>query len=112
PLPINLLPVATAFFPLAVTYAILQHDLLDLDPLLTRSVFYVVFSAAVTIGYVVLLGAAHALGPSEPLGASAWAPFFFTLGVVVIFAPVRRAVQRFVDRLFFRTHYDPEATVE
>ena len=112
PLPINLLPVATAFFPIAVTYAILKHDLLDLDPLLTRSVFYVVFSAAVTTGYVALLGAAHALGPSEPLGASAWMPFLFTLAVVVIFAPVRRAVQRFVDRLFFRTHYDPEATVE
>ncbi|TMA63022.1 MAG: GHKL domain-containing protein, partial [Deltaproteobacteria bacterium] len=85
---------------------------LDLDPLLTRSVFYVVFSAAVTIGYVVLLGAAHALGPGEPPGFSAWTPFLFTLAVVVIFAPVRRAVQRLVDRLFFRTHYDPEATVE
>ncbi|TMA64069.1 MAG: hypothetical protein E6J69_15950 [Deltaproteobacteria bacterium] len=112
PLPVNLLPVTSALLPLAVTYAILKHDLLDLDPLLTRSVFYVVFSAAVTIGYVVLLGAAHALGPGEPPGFSAWTPFLFTLAVVVIFAPVRRAVQRLVDRLFFRTHYDPEATVE
>ena len=112
PLPVNLLPVTSALLPMTLTYAILKHDLLDLDPLLTRSVFYVVFSVAVTVGYVTLLGVAHALGPGEVPGATAWTPFLFTLVVVAIFTPVRRAVQRLVDRLFFRTRYDPEATVE
>src|SRR5205807_2654516 len=112
PLPVNLLPVTAILFPLAITYAILKHDLLDLDPLLTRSVFYVVFSAAVTLGYVLLLGIAHAFGPSLPSGASAWLPFLFALAVVAVVAPIRHAVQRVVDGLFFRTHYDPEATVE
>ena len=112
PLPVNLLPILTTLFPLCVTYAVLKHDLLDLDPLLTRSVFYAVFSVAVTTGYVALLGFAHALGPELPAGASTWGPFLFTLAVVAIVAPLRRAVQSLVDRFFFRTHYDPEATVE
>ena len=111
-LPVNLPAILTTLFPLCVTYAVLKHDLLDLDPLLTRSVFYAVFSVAVTTGYVALLGLAHTLGPELPVGASTWGPFLFTLAVVAIVAPLRRAVQSLVDRFFFRTHYDPEATVE
>jgi signal transduction histidine kinase len=111
PLPVNLLPVVTAIFPVVVTYAILKRDFLDLEPLLTRSVFYAVFSTAVVLGYVALLGAAHALGPGVPPGLSAWMPFLFTLAVVAAVAPIRRGVQALVDRVFFRTRYDRESTV-
>jgi len=110
--PVNLLPISTMLFPIAVAYAILKRDLLDLDPLLTRSVFYAVLTAAVTAGYVLLLGLASAVGPGAGSGFSAWVPFLFTLAVVAIVAPLRRAVQAVVDRVFFRTHYDPEATIE
>src|SRR5262249_41181867 len=110
--PVNILPVTTILFPIAVAYAILKRDLLDLDPLLTRSVFYAVLTAAVTAGYVLLLGLASAVGPGVASGLSAWVPFLFTLAVVAIVAPLRRAVQAVVDRVFFRTRYDAEATVE
>ena len=43
---------------------------------------------------------------------SAWVPFLFTLAVVALIAPLRRTVQTLVDQLFFRAHYDAEATVE
>jgi signal transduction histidine kinase len=111
-LPLNLLPVATAIFPVAVGYAILKHDVLSLDPLLTRSVFWAGFTAAVTIAYVALLGLATAVEPATPPGLAAWVPFLFTLAVVAVAAPMRRAAQALVDRLFFRTRYDPEATLE
>jgi two-component system NtrC family sensor kinase len=111
-LPLNLTPILTTLFPLAVAYAILKHDVLGIDPLLTRSVFYAVFTALVTIGYVLLLGLAHAVQPGEAAAPSAWWPFLFTLAVVAVIAPLRRAVQAAVDRHFFRTRYDVEATVE
>ena len=110
--PVNLLPITTMLFPIAVAYAILKRDLLDLDPLLTRSVFYAVLTAAVTAGYVLLLGLASAVGPGAASGLSAWVPFLFTLAVVAVMAPLRHAVQALVDRVFFRTRYDAEATVE
>src|SRR5206468_3773014 len=98
--PVNLLPITTMLFPIAVAYAILKRDLLDLDPLLTRSVFYAVLTAAVTAGYVLLLGLASAVGPGAASGLSAWVPFLFTLAVVAVMAPLRHAVQALVDRVF------------
>jgi two-component system, NtrC family, sensor kinase len=111
-LPLNLTPILTTLFPLAIAYAILKHDLLGIDPLLTRSVFYVVFTVLVTVGYVVLLGIAHLVQPGVPMEMSAWWPFLFTLAVVAVMSPLRRVVQAVVDRHFFRTRYDVEATVE
>jgi signal transduction histidine kinase len=110
-LPLNLLPGATGLFALAVGYAILRHDVLGLDPLLTRSVFYALFTTAVTVGYIALLGMATARA-GDPLGASAWVPFVFTVAAVAIVAPMRRGAQALVDRLFFRTAYDLEQTLE
>ena len=110
-LPLNLLPGATGLFALAVGYAILRHDVLGLDPVLTRSVFYALFTTTVTIGYIGLLGFASAHA-GEPPGASAWMPFAFTLAVVAVVAPMWRGAQAIVDRLFFRSDYDLERTLE
>jgi signal transduction histidine kinase len=111
-LPVNLIPLITGLFPLAVAYAVLKHDVLGIDPLLTRSVFYALLTTVVTVAWIVLLGIAHATSPDALRGGSAWLPFLFALGVVAVAAPLRRAVQRTVDRLFFRTRYDVEAAVE
>jgi signal transduction histidine kinase len=111
PLPFNLLlPIGSTVFPIVVTYAIVKHDFLDLDPLLTRGVFYVLVSAAVMTGYVALIGLAHALGPGSL--HPDWVPFLFTLVALAALAPMRRTAQALVDRLFFRTRYDPEAAAE
>ncbi len=115
-LPVNLLPIATIVFPLAAAYAILKHDVLALDPLLARSTFYALFTAAITIGYVALLAAGNHVGPAmgsvlAPL-RSPWGPFAFTLAVVLVIAPLRRVAQALVDRLFFRSPYDPERALE
>jgi signal transduction histidine kinase len=109
--PVNMLPVATLLFPVGVAYAILKRDLLDLDPLLTRGVFYGLFMATITVAYVGALGLASRLG-SAPHGASAWLPFLFTLAAFALTVPLRGAVRRLVDRVFFRVDYDPERVLE
>lgn len=109
-LPLNLLvPIGTALFPVVLIYAIVKHDFLDLDPLLTRSVFYVLVSTAVVTGYLALIGAAHALCPGV---RTDWLPVLFTLAVVSGLTPLRRTAQAVVDRIFFRTRYEPQAAVE
>jgi len=109
--PVNLLPIATVIFPVAVGWAILTRNLYELDPLLTRATFYVVLTATVTIAYVLVLGAASAGNTLAP-GWQSWVPFLFTLAVVAVMTPLRRGVQHAVDRYFFRVAYDSEAVVE
>jgi signal transduction histidine kinase len=111
-LPVNVLPIATTVFPIAVTYAILKHDVLALDPVLVRSTFYALLTTAVTVGYVTLVVVASTLRPDLRPYASTWGPFVFTLAVVGVITPLRRAAQNIVDRLFFRSQYDPEAALE
>ncbi len=111
-LPVNLLPIATTVFPVAAAYAILKQDVLALDPLLTRSTFYAVLTTAVTVGYIGLLALANSIRPALHAPASTWGPFAFALAAVGVAAPLRRAAQAAVDRLFFRSPYEPDAALE
>jgi hypothetical protein len=57
--------------------------------------------------YAVLVTLAHAVVPFRSPLAVALA----TLTAVALFNPLRRRVQRAVDRRFNRAHYDAEATI-
>jgi signal transduction histidine kinase len=111
-LPVNVLPIATAVFPLVIGYAILQHDLFDLDPLVTRGLFIAALVTVATTGYLGLVGVVHAVQPAAPPGLSGSMPFVFGLGVVALVSPIRQGVQLTVDRFVFRTRYDVEAAME
>src|SRR5262249_54661315 len=87
-LPVNLLPIATAVFPVAMAYAILKHDVLALDPLLTRSTFYAVLTTTVTIGYIGVLALANGVRPELHAPAQTWGPFAFMLAVIAVAAPL------------------------
>jgi len=101
--------VGAAALPLAAGVAILGHRLYDLDLFINRSLVYLGLSAALLIafGAVVLLGnlvAAHVL----PDGA--WT----LIGVALValgIDPLRRRLQRSVDRLLYGNRKDPYAVV-
>jgi signal transduction histidine kinase len=111
-LPVNVLPIATAVFPLVIGYAVLQHDLFDLDPLLTRGLFVAALVTVSTTGYLGLVGLVHAVQPAAPPGLTGSMPFVFGLGVVALVSPLRQGVQLTVERFVFRTRYDVEEAVE
>ncbi len=93
-------------FPLSLAYAVMKHDLFEIDAMVKRGAYYLVLSGAVAaayIGAVVLLDqmlSGHALTVSPAF------PIFFTLVVLLVFNPLRTRLQAFVDRVFFRTAYD------
>ena len=90
-------------FPLSLAYAVMKHDLFEIDAMVKRGAYYLVLSGAVAaayIGAVVLLDqmlSGHALTVSPAF------PIFFTLVVLLVFNPLRTRLQAFVDRVFFRT---------
>ena len=93
----------------AIAIAIFRHRLYDIDRLLNRTLVYGLLSAILGGGYAiaVLLGQAFSLGrhPSSLVVAAT------TLAAAAVFQPLRRGVQRAVDRRFNRRRYDAVRTV-
>jgi hypothetical protein len=99
--------VATAI-PIATAIAVLRYRLYEIDRIVSRTVVYVVLTLVLGGIYVGLVLASEALFTSVARGSSV-AVALSTLIVAGLFLPVRRRVQRVVDRRFYRSRIDAEA---
>jgi hypothetical protein len=101
--------VATAI-PIATAIAVLRYRLYEIDRIVSRAVVYGVLTIVLGGVYVGLVLASEELFASAARGSSV-AVALSTLIVAGLFLPVRRRVQRFVDRRFYRSKIDAEATL-
>jgi hypothetical protein len=102
---------AIVFFgiPAAMTVAILRHRLYDIDRVISRTLEYAIVTgllAGVYAGLVLLATRALPVSLSTPVAVAV-----ATLAAAALFSPLRRRVQRIVDRRFNRARYDAESTV-
>ena len=99
--------------PVAVGIAILKYRLYDIDLLINRTLVYAVLTATlglVYLGGVVLLQYAfQTLTGGE--GESQLAIVASTLAIAALFNPLRRRIQGFIDRGFYRRKYDAARTL-
>jgi signal transduction histidine kinase len=98
----------TPFLPLflvALLYAIVRHNLLEAERVVRLGVGYAIATTAVFLAYAVGLSALSRLvwpGAQESASAS----FLLVLLIAVSFEPLRRRVQRGIDRAFYRSRVD------
>lgn len=96
---------AYALVPVSIGLAILRYRLYDIDKIVSRTVSYTVITA--TLAGVYAGGVALATGVLPFSGQAGTAAS--VLAAMALFAPLRRRVQRTVDRRFNRARYDAEA---
>jgi hypothetical protein len=97
-------------FPVAIGIAVLKYRLYDIDRIISRTLVYGVLTVVLGGMYVGLVLASEAVFASVARGSSV-AVALSTLIVAGLFLPVRRGVQRFVDRRFYRSKIDAEMTL-
>jgi hypothetical protein len=97
--------------PIATGLAILRYRLYDIDRLINRTLVYGALTAILVGvyfgGIVVSQSALRVLTGQE----STLAVVASTLAIAALFNPLRRRVQSFVDRRFYRKKYDAAKTL-
>jgi hypothetical protein len=93
--------------PLSMGVAILKYRLFDIDRIISRTLGYAIVTGLLVGVYAgIVLLATRVLSFSSPVAVAA-----STLAAAALFNPVRRRVQRAVDRRFNRARYDADTAV-
>jgi hypothetical protein len=110
----------SALLPIAAGIAIFKHRLYSIDVIINRTLVYGSLTALLAAGYFATIMALQGIGSlvfQVPFRAvtgqeSALATVAATLAMAALFNPLRRRIQSFIDRSFFRNKYDAAKTLE
>jgi hypothetical protein len=98
---------AGTLVPIAIGIAIMRYRLFDIDRIISRTIGYAIITALLGVTFAgLVLGITTAFGSVTESNTIAVAAA--TLAVFALFQPVRRTVQRSVDRRFNRQRIDAE----
>lgn len=102
-IPEILLPYLMISIPVTFTIAIVRYHLMDLDFLIRRSVVYFIVIFFLIIIYVTVI---YIISNQIILLSSNISSIIAALIVALLFEPIRKRVQRYVDKKFFKVNYN------
>jgi two-component system, NtrC family, sensor kinase len=105
-LPMELSVVPLSLVPLAFASAIIRYRLMDVEVIVKRSLVYAAVVLAVFTIYATLLRLAGTVFLDAAGRHNMIIAMLATIVVVLLFSPVKSAIQNALDRAFYRDKYD------
>jgi hypothetical protein len=109
-----LLELGVLGIPISIGIAILRYRLYEIDTLINRTLVYGVLSAFLALVYFGGVSATEAIfrALTDQEQQPQIAVVVSTLVIAALFNPLRRRIQSFIDRRFYRSKYDAAKTLE
>ena len=114
----NLVETLSLTVPIALCFgiAILRYRLWDIDILINRTLVYGLLTAILALVYFASVFALQSLVSvfTGHISTGSQSPFVLvvsTLGIFILIQPLRRRLQKIIDRRFYRSKYDAARTL-
>jgi MFS family permease len=108
----NVVLMSYAGVPVAVGVAVLRYRLYDIDVLINRTLVYLTLTVTLALVYFASVVSLQAVLRVLTGQESTLAVVTSTLAIAALFSPLRRRVQSFVDKRFYREKYDARKILE
>jgi hypothetical protein len=98
--------------PIAIGFAVLRYRLYEIDIIINRTLVYGSLTISLALVYVGLVVSLQYVFRALTGGDSQLVIVASTLAIAALFNPLRRRIQSFIDRRFYRSKYDARRTLE
>jgi hypothetical protein len=110
----NVMVMSFAGVPVAMGFAVLKYRLYEIDLIINRTLVYGVLTATLVAVYFGSVATTQAIfrALTDQQQQPQLAIVVSTLVIAALFTPLRRRIQGFIDRRFYRSKYDAKKTLE
>ncbi|MFC1807214.1 ATP-binding protein [Candidatus Omnitrophota bacterium] len=92
-------------YPIIFTYAVLKHNLLDLNLVIRRTLVYSISLLLISLSYIVLILLSERLLQNAMGYNSLWITLWAAVLIAILFNPVKNRVQSLIDKFYVKSQY-------